>query len=158
MSSFGTHQLKPRHGHSSADARTPTYRSWRAMTARCTHPSNAKFTNYGGRGIKVCERWKSFPNFLADMGERPAGTSIDRIDSNGNYEPGNCQWLDHSQNCAKSRANRLLTLDGKTQSVAAWARETGISRQAIYERLLTGWSVETALTKPMGKYKSRKAA
>jgi hypothetical protein len=80
------------HGHWTNGQASPTYRSWLAMHARCKHPNMNGFEFYGGRGIKVCIRWKRFENFLADMGERPDGQSLDRIDSDGNYEPSNCRW------------------------------------------------------------------
>lgn len=80
------------HGHSSRGARTPTYYSWRAMRARCKYACVRDYRLYGGRGIRVCERWEDFVNFLADMGERPEGATLDRIDGDSNYEPSNCRW------------------------------------------------------------------
>lgn len=90
------------HGHSPKGAPTLTYRSWQSMISRCTYDTNASWEHYGGRGITVCERWRAFTNFLADMGERPEGKTLDRIDPDGNYEPSNCRWATPTE----QRANR----------------------------------------------------
>lgn len=83
---------------------TPLYKVWTSMVQRCTNPKVQFYSRYGGRGIKVCDRWKKFENFLADMGERPEGMTIDRIDNDGDYEPSNCKWVTHQQNC-NNRSN-----------------------------------------------------
>jgi len=133
------------HGHTN----TPVYASWRHMIERCQKPTHHAWHNYGGRGIRVCERWKRFENFLADMGERPNGKQIDWIDNNGNYEPGNCRWATRAEQLGNTRCCRVLTFNGKTQNVTAWAEETGIPRNCIYFRIgRLGWSVEEALTQP----------
>lgn len=93
-----------KHGVSAPGRRTPTYHSWTAMKMRCLQPNHRKYAYYGGRGITICERWRnSFSAFVEDMGERPAGHSLDRIDTNGNYEPGNCRWATRDEQRANQR-------------------------------------------------------
>ncbi len=98
------------HGHAGGRGKrvSPTYRSWKAMTGRCANATHHAFADYGGRGIRVCERWRdSFEAFLADMGERPAGMSIDRIDNDGNYEPSNCRWATAKEQSRNRRTGKL---------------------------------------------------
>lgn len=100
----------PRHGYCRRTRKAPEYNTWLTMRQRCQNPNYDKYSYYGGRGIRVCERWQVFENFLADMGPRPEGKTLDRIETNGNYEPGNCRWATRSeqqQNTRRSRKNRL---------------------------------------------------
>lgn len=108
-----TAQRSIRHGHASPYTRTPTYRSWEAMIRRVTNPRAANWAEYGGRGISVCDHWKSFENFLEDMGERPDGTTIDRINPNGDYEPGNCRWASAAIQSRNTRATKITMEDAE---------------------------------------------
>jgi hypothetical protein len=119
------------------------------MLARCTNPNLPEFPYYGGRGITVCERWRNFKNFLSDMGERPAGTTLDRIKVNLNYDPQNCRWANQDIQSNNKRSNILLEYQGRIQSVAQWAREFGWKRTTILGRLGRKWSVERTLGTPL---------
>lgn len=124
---------------------TPTYYSWVSMKVRCLNSNAPNYSNYGGRGIKVCERWLSFENFIEDMGQRPKGTSLDRIDNDGDYTPDNCRWANSEVQHRNTRANVNLTYKGRTQCLAAWADEVGIRRNTLQKRIASGWSVGAAL-------------
>lgn len=121
---------------------------WRSMLARCQTPTHIGYAYYGGRGVKVCERWMDLTNFIADMGHRPAGKSLDRINPDGDYEPGNCRWASVTEQNRNKRTNRNLTLNGRTQCIAEWARELGVTHGAITWRKKQGWNDERTLTTP----------
>lgn len=134
------------------------YRAWARMKRRCLDPRTDGYHRYGGRGITVCPRWlNSFENFLADMGPRPTDQhSLDRVNNNGNYEPGNCRWATLDMQANNRRANRRLTHNGKSQGVSAWARELGCKPHTITMRLARGWPVALALSMPPDKWGSRR--
>jgi hypothetical protein len=127
----------------------PEYNSWRLMKDRCFNPLSASYAHYGGRGITVCKEWKhSFAQFRADMETRPGSEyTIDRIDSDGNYEPSNCRCATALEQAQNMRSTRLLTYNGKTMSLAAWARHIGICHSALQDRLKK-YPVEIALGSP----------
>jgi hypothetical protein len=128
---------------------TPEYNSWIGMKGRCNTPSNDNYDNYGGRGIRVCDRWKKFENFYEDMGPKPDKEyTIERIDNNGNYESSNCRWATQEEQSNNKRNNRLIFYNNKTQTVAQWAKETGLNEGTIRDRLDNGWIVEDALEEP----------
>lgn len=141
-------KIRKTHGMS----RTPTYNSWRSMIDRCYNPNKQYYSLYGGRGITVCKRWKdSFEAFLEDMGERPKGMELDRIDVNGGYELSNCRWITHKEQCNNRSITRRLTFDGKTLTIAQWSERTKIPERIIRSRLYSGWGVEKVLTQPVRK-------
>jgi hypothetical protein len=117
------------------------------MHARCKGQSSQKA--YLNRGITVCSEWKTFANFLRDMGVRPEGTTLDRIDVNGNYEPGNCRWATATQQAQNKTDNLTITLNGETLCVTEWARRLGMKSMTIRRRLWNGWPPEDALSTAM---------
>lgn len=131
-------------------SRTPIYRTWYGMMSRCYKPNLAIYKYYGGRGIRVCDRWHSFDSFAADMGPKPFpghAATLERIDNNGNYEPDNVRWATMKDQCMNTRQVKLLTFNGKTDSIQGWARHFGVSRQAIIGRLRK-MTAEEALSLP----------
>lgn len=150
------HETRATHGHAAVGAKSSTYRSWEAMRRRCLDSDAVDYARYGGRGIKVCERWKcSFEHFLADLGERPGGTTLDRIDNGGDYTPENCRWADVKTQGRNQRTNVLLTWNGETLSAPEWAERTGIPVAAIRHRRRAGWSVERTLLEPVNPQRTR---
>lgn len=135
------------HGHSSGGGFSLTYRTWGNMLQRCLNKNNPAYHNYGGRGIKICNRWLRFENFLEDMGERQKGMTIERIDNNGNYEPGNCRWATRKEQCNNKRNNHFLTFNGKTKTVVQWSEIYNIKSHTISKRIKYGWTVEKSLNK-----------
>lgn len=126
---------------------TATYRVWRNMHTRCENPKVNGYEHYGERGISVCERWFKFENFLEDMGEKPDGLSIDRIDVNGNYEPGNCRWATNAQQAVNRRDNRVIEYNGISQCLSEWANMIGVKPSTLHARLKAGVPIEIALTR-----------
>lgn len=126
-------------------------KSWENMIARCHVATHRDFANYGGRGIAVCGRWReSFEAFVQDMGLRPEGTTLDRIDNAIGYDPGNCRWADKTTQANNRRDNRWITIDGRTQTVAQWARDRGVRASLIHTRLYQGWSEHDAVMTSVG--------
>lgn len=133
------------------------YPIWNQMIQRCTNTNDKYYNGYGGRGIKVCERWMEFPNFIEDMGNgwKP-GLQIDRIKNNKGYYKENCRWTTPKQQQRNRRDNHLETYNNKTQCLAAWEEETCICQSTIRHRLKAGWSIKKALITPVKKRRKKK--
>ena len=136
-------ELHTTHGKSRTGSRE--YACWLAIRQRCTNPSDPRFKDYGGRGIAVCERWTDFENFLKDMGPRPAGGSIDRVDNSLGYQPDNCRWATRKQQQNNTRRCVVLTFRGESLTATQWAERIGIKPHTLLTRIKRGWSVEKAL-------------
>lgn len=140
-----------RHGHAFVGKVSKIYTLWLGMKARCENPNATKYYMYGARGITVCDRWKKFENFLADMGEPPAvGMQLDRKDNDGPYSPDNCRWATRKEQARNRRDNHFLELNGKRATIAEWAEITGIEYSNIKNRINhLRWPVSRALTQPV---------
>lgn len=119
---------------------TREYHTWEAIIQRCKNPNNPRYSDYGGRGITICERWKDFKNFFEDMGVAPAKSSIDRIDNNGPYSPENCRWANMQTQQRNLRSNVMIELNGETKCMAAWCEILSFPREKARWRLKNGWS------------------
>lgn len=129
---------------------TPEYVAWSHIKQRCLNPDDHGYQDYGGRGISVCSRWMDFDNFYSDMGPRPSAKhSIDRVDNNRGYEPGNCRWTTSDIQARNTRRNRSLEFNGEKLTVADWTKRLGFGRGAIPGRIKRGWSTEKILTTPL---------
>lgn len=120
--------------------------AWGQMIKRCYDPLHHKFPRYGLRGIRVCERWIIYRHFLEDMGERPEGKTLNRINNDGDYCPINCEWATPKQQARNTSQTKLVTYNGQTKSVSEWAELTGIKRRTLSKRLQSGWSAKNALS------------
>lgn len=135
---------------------TSIYSIWDSMHQRCSNPNRKDFRKYGGRGINVCDAWKSFEQFLADMGPRPTGMSLDRINNDLGYSPKNCRWATAKQQARNQRTNRLITYLGETLCLSEWAEKLSISQITLQTRITKyKWSVERALTQPVQKHHAK---
>ena len=137
------------HGETINPKRSSLYNTWLSIRQRCNNPKHLSYKDYGGRGIKLCERWNSFDMFKLDVGEKPAPhMQINRIDNNGNYEPGNVEWATPSQNSNNRRSSRLIEYKGKAMTLRAWCDELGLSYPLMKQRMVKKWDVEIAFTTP----------
>lgn len=139
-----------------------TYRAWKEMRKRCAYSNSKTFKDYGGRGIKVCARWNSFENFLADMGECAEGRELDRLDVNGDYEPSNCRWATRKEQMRNKRNTAWIVIDGNKKSLAEWCEIFGAAQRRTHARIFKhGWDPLHALTRaPMKRreWSNRKQA
>ncbi len=135
------------HGESSLRNRTKEYRTWVCMRYRCLNVKNRQYKNYGGRGITICERWmESFQNFLSDMGRRPKGMTLDRINNDGPYSPENCRWADWKTQANNRRGNKMITFRGVSLTAPQWSKKIGVHKTTLRMRVRNGWPIDVVLS------------
>ena len=138
-------------------SKTKFYDVWNSMIMRCTNPNSKSYKRYGERGIKVCERWRTFQNFYDDMFEDyKDGLSIDRINNDGNYEPSNCKWRSKKQQANNTRGNHLLTYKNKEYTLMEASEKFKVPYSALKRRIYKGWSIDKAIETPLRKDRRRK--
>lgn len=130
------------------EQRPPEYIAWAAMKKRCNNPADPSYHNYGGRGIRVCERWEWYDNFIADMGPRSDGMTLERLDNDKDYSPDNCVWTTHKHQHNNKRTNVTATINGETLTLAQWAERSGLSYTTIVARRRRRWPDEHLLLPP----------
>lgn len=142
----GSHVI---HGYARKKGRTRTYTIWKKMRERCLCQTSRSWPDWGGRGITICARWAHYPNFLADMGEAPDGLTLDRIDNDGPYEPGNCRWASQKSQARNRRSNVIWTIDGVSKCAAEWLESASVTMAAVAYRMdVLGFSLKKALYTP----------
>lgn len=143
---------------------TSEFSAFQNMHQRCSNQKSPRFAGWGGRGISVCERWQTFENFIADMGPKPSpALTLERIDNDGNYEPGNCEWATRKKQQRNMSRNHVLTFNGESHALATWADRIGMPVKTLESRIKRHWTVERAFTQPVqamtrsrsGKLRSR---
>jgi hypothetical protein len=140
-----------KHGHAVNNLLSPTYVTWHSMKQRCRDKNHSAYFKYGGRGITFCDRWLNFNNFLCDMGERPTGKTLDRINNNGNYEPTNCKWSTKKEQARNTRKNRYIDFNGKKITIAELSDKIGVNQGVLRGRINNGYSMDKVLSKDLFK-------
>ena len=153
--SISTAQLSSISNQTHGMSGSRTYRIWDGMIQRTTNPNSAIAPHYIGRGIGVCDSWRDFSNFLADMGVAPLGLTLERVDNEKGYSPGNCKWATPKEQANNTRRNKNITAFGKTQSLTMWANELGIAADTLKWRLNNCHDIEKALLTPARRYKRK---
>ncbi len=137
------------HGHTLRKKMSPEYYSWTSMRSRCTNQNHTAYALYGGRGIQIAPEWDSFATFLRDMGPRPLGTSIERIDGNGHYGPANCRWATRADQSNNRRTNTFYEHGGERKTLAQWAESAGVSYNTLHARVVRfKWPLDRAMSTP----------
>lgn len=126
---------------------TPIYMVWESMIQRCYNVNFHQYKDYGGRGITVCDKWKTFEGFYEDMGDRPEGMTLERLDNSKCYCKENCKWATRKEQANNRRTNKLITYNNKTQTLAQWVDELGLNYDTVKRRLYRNWTVEAAFNK-----------
>lgn len=147
--------MKRTHGMSAGKS---IYRIWANIKSRCTNPNHPRYKDYGGRGITLCERWRSFTCFYSDVGDHPIGLTLDRVDNNGGYEPNNVRWVTKADNNRNSRRCVMVELNGTSKPINVWCREFGVPYTTFKQRRSRGWDLVRAVSTPPDQKRKRKTA